>query len=52
MLSDGKVVKGTWTKPSEDKVTVFAGPDGKPVPLTPGQTWLELAVRGNPNSVS
>ncbi|MDQ1402094.1 MAG: hypothetical protein QOG03_410 [Actinomycetota bacterium] len=52
ILSDGKVVKGTWSKPSEDKVTAFNGPDGKPVPLTPGQTWLELAVRGNPNTVS
>jgi hypothetical protein len=52
VLSDGKVVKGTWSKPSADKVTVFNGPDGQAVPLTPGQTWLELAVRGNPNTVS
>lgn len=52
VLTDGKVVKGSWSKPSEDKVTAFTGPDGTPVPLTPGQTWIELAVRGNPNTVS
>jgi hypothetical protein len=47
VLSDGKVVKGTWSKPNADAVTVYAGADGKPVALTPGQTWVELAPIGS-----
>ncbi|MDQ1373904.1 MAG: hypothetical protein QOJ09_1242 [Actinomycetota bacterium] len=47
ILTDGKVVKGTWSKPTADAVTAFKGPDGKPVPLTPGQTWVELAPVGS-----
>lgn len=52
VLTDGKVVKGRWSRPSVDQITRFTGPDGALVPLTPGQTWIELAVRGNPNRVS
>jgi hypothetical protein len=51
VLTDAKVIKGTWSKPSDDKATTFTDPEGKPIPLTPGQTWLELAVRGNPNKL-
>jgi hypothetical protein len=47
ILTDGKVVKGTWSKPTAETVTVYAGPDGKPVGLTPGQTWVELAPVGS-----
>jgi hypothetical protein len=47
ILTDGKVVKGTWSKPTAEAVTAFNGPDGKPVPLTPGQTWVELAPVGS-----
>jgi hypothetical protein len=47
VFTDGKVVKGTWSKPTADAVTVYAGPDGKPVRLTPGQTWVELAPIGS-----
>jgi hypothetical protein len=47
VLTDGKVVKGTWSKPTAEAVTVYAGPDGKPIGLTPGQTWVELAPLGS-----
>ncbi|MEY2476397.1 MAG: hypothetical protein QOG87_1712 [Actinomycetota bacterium] len=47
VLTDGKVVKGTWSKPNAEAVTVYAGPDGQPVRLTPGQTWVELAPVGS-----
>jgi hypothetical protein len=47
VLTDGKVVKATWTKPNADAVTTYVGPDGKPVRLTPGQTWVELAPLGS-----
>jgi hypothetical protein len=47
ILTDGKIVKGTWSKPTVDAVTAYNGPDGKAVPLTPGQTWVELAPIGS-----
>jgi hypothetical protein len=47
ILTDGKVVKGTWSKPTPEAVTAYNGPDGKAVPLTPGQTWVELAPVGS-----
>lgn len=52
VLTDGKVVKGTWTRANENDITRFTGPDGAVIALTPGQTWIELAVRGNPNKVT
>jgi hypothetical protein len=52
ILTDGKVVKGRWTRATQNDITRFTGPDGAVVPLTPGQTWIELAVRGNPNKVT
>jgi hypothetical protein len=47
VFTDGKLVKGTWSKPNAEAVTVYAGPDGTPVRLTPGQTWVELAPIGS-----
>lgn len=45
-LSDGKVVKGTWNKPSIEAPTTYLDAAGQPVKLTPGQTWLELPKPG------
>ena len=47
VLTDGKVVKATWNKPNAEAITVYTGADGKPVRLTPGQTWVELAPVGS-----
>jgi hypothetical protein len=47
VLSDGKAVKGTWSKPDAGAVTVYKDAAGKPVLLTPGQTWVELAPIGS-----
>ena len=43
VLSDGKVVKGTWSKKGRDDLTVYADKDGAQVKLAPGQVWIELA---------
>ncbi len=43
VLSDGKLIKGTWTRDKKESVTKFLGPDGDPILLTPGNTWVELA---------
>ncbi|HVF32259.1 MAG TPA: DUF3048 domain-containing protein [Acidimicrobiales bacterium] len=45
-LSDGKVVKGTWSKPALEAPTTYVDGAGQPLKLTPGQTWLELPKPG------
>ena len=49
VLTDGKIVRGRWSKASAGAVTAYTDAAGAPVPLTPGQTWLELPP---PNSGS
>ena len=47
VLTDGKVVKGRWAKTSNEAVTTFTDEAGTPIPLTPGQTWVELPPPGS-----
>ena len=43
VLRDGKVVEGTWRRRgAADSPVELLGPDGKPVPLHTGRTWIEL----------
>lgn len=42
-LTGGKVVKGRWSHPGPNAPLVFVGPDGTPMKLQPGKTWVELA---------
>lgn len=46
VFTDGHAVEVVWTKPSLSSVPTWTTPDGVPVPLTPGQTWVELAPAG------
>lgn len=46
VLSDGKVVRGRWSKPDPAAVTRYTTGAGAPVALTPGRTWVELAPPG------
>jgi hypothetical protein len=45
-LISGHMIEVTWTKPSIHSVATWTTPDGIPVALTPGQTWIELAPVG------
>lgn len=47
VVTDGHIVEVIWTKPSLDSVATWTTPDGIPVPLVPGQTWVELAPVGS-----
>lgn len=47
IFTGGRVVQGTWSKPTAEAVTAYTGPSGEPVALTPGQTWVELAPVGS-----
>jgi len=42
----GRVVTGTWTRPSRSQTFAFADAAGNPILLTPGRTWVELAEAG------
>ncbi|HUR17670.1 MAG TPA: DUF3048 domain-containing protein [Acidimicrobiales bacterium] len=50
VLSDGRIVKGKWTKANPTEVTRFTDPAGAPIALTPGRTWVELAPPGTATS--
>jgi hypothetical protein len=45
VFSDGKMKGGTWRRDSAAVPLRFLDPDGKPLRLTPGNTWIELAER-------
>jgi hypothetical protein len=42
VLRDGKVVTGTWRRAAAGKPMQLLGADGKPLPVHPGRTWIEL----------
>jgi Protein of unknown function (DUF3048) N-terminal domain/Protein of unknown function (DUF3048) C-terminal domain len=42
VLRDGKVVVGTWRRTAAGSPMQLLGADGKPLPVHPGRTWIEL----------
>ncbi len=42
VFSAGTVVRGKWSKPSAEEPTTYTHDDGRPIVLTPGQTWVHL----------
>jgi Protein of unknown function (DUF3048) N-terminal domain/Protein of unknown function (DUF3048) C-terminal domain len=46
VLSGGKVVKGTWTRPDPGTPATLTSASGQPIALTPGRSWVELAKPG------
>ncbi len=43
VFTDGHEERGTWSRgPSKSDVITYDGANGKPIALTPGQTWVEL----------
>ena len=42
VLRDAKEVAGSWRRATAGSPVQLLGPDGKPVPLHPGRTWIEL----------
>lgn len=47
VMTDGKLVEGTWSKPAKSAVPTFVDAAGDTIQLTPGQTWVELAPPGS-----
>ena len=46
ILTDGKLIQGSWARPAKTAVTRFLGPDGADIRLTPGRTWIALPRSG------
>jgi hypothetical protein len=46
--TNGKTIRGTWKKASLTAPTLLFGPDGKPVTLTAGQTFVNVVQIGTP----
>ncbi|MBV8982678.1 MAG: DUF3048 domain-containing protein [Acidimicrobiia bacterium] len=48
VLSQGKLVKGRWSKPSAEAPVSWTDAAGAPIKLTPGSTWIEVQPIGTP----
>jgi hypothetical protein len=46
VFSDGKVVKGTWSRDDPSQVTSFVDANNQPIRLNPGPTWIEFVPNG------
>ena len=42
LFRDGVMVEGVWRRNNTYELTQFYDRDGNPLPLKPGQTWIEL----------
>lgn len=52
VLRDGHVLRGTWSRASRSAKMVLHDKKGRPLPLTPGNTWVELLTRPRSPSFS
>lgn len=48
IFRDGKMVTGTWNRPSNSNPAEYLDAAGTKIALTPGQTWVELASASTP----
>ena len=42
VFTGGHEIAGTWSRPDKSKPAQLLNANGKVIPLTPGQTWVEL----------
>jgi hypothetical protein len=52
LLRDGRVIRGTWNRPNPAHKMVLKDKHGRVLPLTPGNTWIELLPRPRTPSLS
>jgi hypothetical protein len=52
VLRDGHVIRGTWRRPTAADKWVLKDKRGNVLPLTPGNTWVELLPRPRAPSLS
>jgi hypothetical protein len=49
VLTDGKLIKGTWDRSEAKKPATITDASGQVIALTPGRTWIELPRPGEGN---
>jgi hypothetical protein len=42
LLTEGHAIAGHWSRETVEDVTTFTDTEGRPLELTPGQTWISL----------
>lgn len=42
IFRDGQAIAGTWKRSGLAEITTYIDAAGKPIPLSPGQTWIQL----------
>jgi Protein of unknown function (DUF3048) N-terminal domain/Protein of unknown function (DUF3048) C-terminal domain len=47
VFTDGKVVRGRWTRPAKEQHAKYVDAAGKPIKLLPGKTWVHLLPIGS-----
>lgn len=45
IFRDGRVIVGTWNRPTATSGTTFTTPEGEPIPFKPGQIWIALVEK-------
>lgn len=45
VLTGGQAVPMTWQRDTPDALTAYLGPDGQPIAMAPGHTWIALVPR-------
>lgn len=50
IFTAGRVIRGTWSRPELESVTVYTDDRGEIIRLTPGSTWVELPRPGSSES--
>ena len=51
VFRDGREIVGTWSRPTTASGTALRTPQGTPISLKPGGTWILLVAKGTPLSV-
>lgn len=46
VFTNGMIVRGRWSRDSDDTAATLTSDDGEVIRLTPGQTWIELPRDG------
>ena len=48
IFRDGQEFGGKWVRKERDDMLTFVDPNGNPIPLKPGKTWVEVVNLGTP----
>lgn len=47
IFTEGNLIRGSWSKPGVDDVTLYRDSEGNPIQLLPGRVWVEIPEAGS-----